>query len=164
MPEVGASTEPVRLDKPAGTIARVATNLWMGAKPPPDRRVNLNFDVLVLLAGKDEYGYEPSAAVFPGIRLIWREFDDGKLSPHQASMAVQIGEFVANAMVRGLRCVVTCNMGLNRSGLVCGIALIARGMSAERAIARIRSRRHANALFNQYFVTFLYDYAHMKGR
>jgi len=164
MLDAGAWTRPVAAGSPAGTISHVATNLWMGAKPPPDRRVNRNFEVLVLLAGKDEYAYEPSPAVFPGIRLIWREFDDGALPPAQASIAVQIGEFVAKAMVAGKRCLVTCNMGLNRSGLICGIALIARGMSADQAIERIRRRRNPNALYNSYFVKFLYDYALMKGR
>lgn len=50
----------------------------------------------------------------------------------------------------------TCNMGLNRSGLITGLALVLdEGMTAREAIRLIRRARGDSALSNRSFVRFI---------
>lgn len=54
---------------------------------------------------------------------------------------------------------VHCQMGINRSNLVAGLALILRGMSPEAAIKLLRDKRSELVLLNKTFEKFLLSYA-----
>jgi protein tyrosine/serine phosphatase len=57
----------------------------------------------------------------------------------------------------GHRVLVRCQAGLNRSGLITGLILIALGMKPGEAITAIRNKRSQRALFNMDFVGYLLD-------
>jgi protein-tyrosine phosphatase len=50
-----------------------------------------------------------------------------------------------------------CQAGLNRSSLVVALVLLKEGYSATDAIDLIRKKRSKYALFNTYFVDFIYE-------
>lgn len=66
---------------------------------------------------------------------------------------------VAERVTAGRRVLVHCWAGLNRSGVVSARALMFMGVPVTEAIARVRAARGENALFNDCFVTWLYDEA-----
>lgn len=53
---------------------------------------------------------------------------------------------------------VHCQMGINRSNLVVGLALMLRGMSAQDAIQLLRDKRSEWVLMNRTFEKFLLQY------
>lgn len=63
--------------------------------------------------------------------------------------------FTFDALAKGERVLVNCQAGLNRSGLVTALALIAYGYSPENAIEQIRSKRSRICLANGSFEHFL---------
>jgi protein-tyrosine phosphatase len=50
-----------------------------------------------------------------------------------------------------------CQAGLNRSSLIVALVLIKEGFTATEAIDLIREKRSKYALFNTYFVDFIYE-------
>jgi hypothetical protein len=66
---------------------------------------------------------------------------------------------VADRVTAGRRVLVHCWMGLNRSGVVSARALMFMGITVGDAIAAVRAARGENALFNGYFVQWLYTEA-----
>jgi len=99
--------------------SRVVPGLYQGGRPQPGQ---LAFDVLVLMAKE----YQPTAANFPGVKHILYapiEDDFSYASPEERVAIRQAATFVAQAL-RAKQCVlVTCNMGLNRSGVVSALAI-----------------------------------------
>lgn len=129
---------------------QIAPKLYQGSAPPPGNELrSRGFDVLVLCAEE----IQPDAVHFPGVTVIYAPMDDGFYVPehvaHPAAMKV------ARALRAGKRVLVTCAMGLNRSGLVTGLALwYAAHWSGETCVARIQSNRRG-ALFNNTFASYL---------
>jgi hypothetical protein len=132
---------------------RIASGLWMGAKPETGRAVGESgFDLLVLCAEE----YQPPTWDYPGVEVIHAPFDDNDLGPlpHEKATARRAAKRVANALREGSNVLVTCYAGRNRSGLVTGLALVENGLEPVRAIGLIKGCRHL-ALTNHWFVDLI---------
>lgn len=57
----------------------------------------------------------------------------------------------------GKRVAAKCQAGLNRSALIAALVLLKEGFSAEEAIKLIREKRSEYALFNESFVSFIFE-------
>jgi hypothetical protein len=129
--------------------------LWQGARPPDGDAVRrAGFHVLVLCAEE----HQPSSTDFmPGpLILIHCPLDDtDQLLREHWIRAHRAGELVSRAIAREKKVLVTCQAGLNRSGLVSALALRdLTGMSGSDAVRIVKSRRD-RALCNSHFVSLL---------
>jgi protein-tyrosine phosphatase len=117
------------------------------------------FNLLVLCA----YEYQPHASDFPGVSVLRVPLEDvSDAIPDQVLLAhVQPAASVIAGMVKdGLQALVTCYMGLNRSGLVTGLALRqVTGWPGKDCVARIREARGPFALGNSQFRRLVEDKA-----
>ncbi|CAN2188263.1 DSP domain containing protein [Candidatus Nanopelagicaceae bacterium] len=82
-------------------------------------------------------------------------FPDGPTSDEIYAELEKIADYAYLDWKAGKKCLVRCQAGINRSGLVVALILMRDGMSAEDAISLIRSKRGKYALENQYFVEYL---------
>lgn len=110
-------------------------------------------DVLVLCA----FEYQPPDRAYPGVRVIRARLDDAEPTPAEVKQALAAAEQVAHAMRSGLVCLVTCMAGLNRSGLVSGLALRMNGYDGPRAVRAVQRARGKDALGNQHFLSIVRD-------
>ena len=96
------------------TYSKILDNLWIGGAPPPQANVGEFFDCLVLCA----HEYQPDC--FPDIQVAFAPMrDDGLLiSKEDAMQAVKAAGKTIRWMDQGLKVLVTCYAGRNRSGLV----------------------------------------------
>lgn len=107
------------------------------------------FDLLVLCAA--EVQPEPRAKLpAPVLRVPLRDVEE-PLSPQQRQMVTRAAREVARRVARSERVLVTCAMGLNRSGLVSALALRALGADSREAVTLVRRARGPLALGNQSF-------------
>jgi hypothetical protein len=155
----------------------VAPNLLIGSFPQAGPFVAEYAQVLVLCAKE----LQPPGAAYPGVKVVHAPFDDSgnpmkdreKWIAHAASRAVRT--FIDAGKV----CLVTCHMGLNRSGLVCALTLmqpwgVRRNvpvrsdapacLTSDQAIAMVRKARGEYALGNAYFTRFLAQNEGVCGR
>jgi protein-tyrosine phosphatase len=72
--------------------------------------------------------------------------------PRWCRRVLKASKYVADDVVKGRRVLVTCHMGLNRSGLVCGLALCRLGYTPKEAIDLMRRLRNEEVLCNPKFV------------
>jgi len=129
--------------------SEVIPRLWQGGKPKPGR---YSFDLIVLAAV--EYQPRPPDENFPGAQVLYVPLpDDWRVKVIGAAKraalfaaAVQAGETVAAWHRAGKAVLVTCGAGLNRSGLINGIALRNLGYSGDDAIKLILAARGPHAL------------------
>jgi protein-tyrosine phosphatase len=136
---------------------RIAKHLYQGSEPntvfPP--RINGEpFDVLILCAEE----YQPVSGFDSRTRLVHAPNDDSFLRPltrQQIVTAARAAKLAASALRCGKTVLVTCHMGLNRSGLVSAMTLhLVYGCSGIEAVKRVKEKR-CGALFNKRFVEFL---------
>ena len=85
---------------------------------------------------------------------IYFPFDDDDEALPSLPKLHAIAELGASLIRDGHRVLAHCNMGLNRSGLVAGLILMAMGMPGTAAVTRIRERR-PGALYNDCFSAYL---------
>lgn len=112
----------------------------------------------------DEYGFDASVDVGgwdQSKKMVGRNYtflllDDVPWIPEPDAVHM-LGIRVASMVDGGLRVVVNCAAGLNRSGLIVGRALIALGHDPAEAIELIREARGPRALFNTTFEQFLLE-------
>jgi hypothetical protein len=135
----------------------VIPRLWQGGAPKPGHYA---FDLIVLAASE----YQPTADKFPGSEILrvplpddWRGLTADARDKLYAS-AVDASQEVADWHRAGKSVLVTCGAGLNRSGLVTGLALRDLGHTADEAIALIRKARGAHALAGKAFPSFIRAY------
>jgi protein-tyrosine phosphatase len=98
--------------------------------------------------------HQPPASAYPGIRVLHAPFDDASEPVDEATWetARQASREAAKQLLKGRRVLVTCHMGINRSGLVSALTLLRlTPMSGEDAVRTVQSRR-PGALSNPYFV------------
>lgn len=108
------------------------------------------FGALVLSAEE----YQPPARAFPGVRVKHAPLDDhyDPLTPREWDCIISAANFVAHNVRRGRRTLVTCQAGLNRSGIITAMAVcLLTGMSGREAVELVQSRR-PDALCNSSFV------------
>lgn len=130
----------------------VFPNLWQGSRPPRGSELQkLGFSTVVFCA--DEW--QPEVL---GVEAIYAPNDDDGVSEPNATqlrVAVNAARRVAQQVKEGKKVLVTCWMGLNRSGLVSAIAMhILSGKTGSECAEIIREKREG-ALFNRGFVSTL---------
>ena len=109
---------------------------------------------MLVLAAEE---HQPPASSFPGVRVLYCPLDDNGFSikPEEWQRAVRCSQKVADAVLQGKRVLVTCQQGINRSGLVTSLALWRlTGMAGGDVVAHVRAARPI-ALRNQGFVRAL---------
>jgi len=131
-------------------------NLYQGSRPPLGTVLRrLGFDVLVLCAQE----FQPDEGRFPGLQVIHVPFDDDPTTLPDRSVlrgVVEAGQHVANALSEDKKVLVTCWMGLNRSGLVSALALhLLLDLPGREIVRMIRSKRHG-ALSNPIFAELVH--------
>ncbi len=138
------------------TADEVCKGLWMGGCPPPDFPVQQHFDCLVLTAREYQV-----PELFPRVRVVRVALnDDGSpMTKAEAVEAVRAAGRIIRWLNGGLKVLVTCFAGRNRSGLVTALVLCkGMGVSPDLAIDAIRAARGHEAFRNSYFETFLRAY------
>jgi len=131
----------------------IIAGLWQGSMPMPgDRVARAGFLALVLCAEE----YQPAPRDYPGVAIIYAPNDDTfAITEKQWKTAVRAGQTVAGLVGRRRRVLVTCQMGLNRSGLVSALAVRElTGCSGLDAATLVQNRRR-KALCNTHFVEML---------
>lgn len=115
--------------------------LWIGSRPPLGLDVSqAGFDTLVLC----ERGFQPQASEIPRVELLRCPFQDRSFSvqpPGTLTRVMRAAESVAARCRQGLRCLVVCHQGRNRSGLVCGLTMVELGMDPGVATQLVRDTR-----------------------
>jgi len=90
-----------------------------------------------------------------GVAVVHLKLDDAEKDwlskPAWIENVLRCAHVVSDAVQHGEVVLVTCYMGLNRSGLINGLALCQLGFTADGAIRRVQQRRY-DALFNESFV------------
>ncbi|NUP47020.1 MAG: protein phosphatase [Catenulispora sp.] len=107
------------------------------------------FDAVYSLHRRDGHG--PA----PGVRHLWLEVPDDILTAGQITAVEHFSVAAALDFSAGLRVLVRCRAGMNRSGLVVACILIRSGYTPADAVATIRRRRASGALNNEHFVAYL---------
>jgi protein-tyrosine phosphatase len=139
----------------------VCGTLYQGSYPCPVPSIRDNVDTLAFTAIE----YQPRHW-WRAIRVIRARLhdDDMPMERRERRQALLAAEKVRDRLDKGDRVLVTCYAGLNRSGLVCALALMAPTLepsktpgnfSAHDAIKAVRRARGPLALSNDYFVSFL---------
>jgi protein-tyrosine phosphatase len=121
--------------------------LWQGSAPPAGSNVGRVVDVLVLCARE----YQLTQRDFPNVRLVCASMADAEPTQEEVRLALRTATQVAQSMAEGQTCLVTCMAGLNRSGLVSGLALRMHGYDGEAAVRAVRAARGPMALSNEHF-------------
>jgi protein-tyrosine phosphatase len=107
------------------------------------------FDVLVLAARE----YQPRGRLFPGVRVLHAPLDDAQLTAVEVETYMAAAMATADHLRAGRRVLVTCFLGLNRSGIIAARALVlAYGVAPRAAIDMVRAARGPHALGNSDFV------------
>jgi protein-tyrosine phosphatase len=128
----------------------IIPGLWQGAYP----RVyvsDLGFQTLVLCAQELQGSAQPAS-----VAILRAPLDDAALPPEGAQLAQRAAREVARRVRNGQNVLVTCAMGLNRSGLVTALTVreLNPKMPGELIVKHIQSRR-PGALSNAYFRAYL---------
>lgn len=130
-------------------LDEVAPKLFVGSRPPPGRYEDI--DTIVLAAEE----YQVPIVQFPGTEVLHAPLDDDpsrSLREDEIRMALRTADRVARRLRAGRRVLVTCAMGLNRSALVAGLAMLeVYGMKPDEIVSRIRKARGSWALSNPNF-------------
>lgn len=131
--------------------------IWQGREPEsPTNSVPVgDVGLLVLCYGEGV----PRWSRFHNRGFLVHEapFDDDQrtLQAKDVPTATMAAQAVVEAVRKGTKVLVTCHQGLNRSGLVVGIALHElHGWSGADCVARVRERR-PGALFNLGFASYI---------
>ena len=111
------------------------------------------FDSVVSLTARPGYG-PPDGVTHQVLR-----FADAGLDYFLEQRLDELSDHVVAEMEAGRTVLVRCAGGLNRSGLVIGLALIKQGRTPEEAIDLVRAARGPWALCNGAFVRYLRSFA-----
>jgi len=134
-----------RIDVPL--ISHIADNLWSGGCIE-GVKLPKYIDIVISLYPWEKYRLHPHQ-----VRTeITMHDHDGMPDIDQLH---QIADTVNTHRKDGKNVLVHCQAGLNRSGLVAGLALIKAGMTAENAIKLLRNQRCKAVLCNKTFRDFL---------
>lgn len=131
------------------TATRISPHLYQGGVD--DLAGARDFDVVVLCAIERQF----PGSTFPGVSIYRCPLDDSTLSAHEWKLAAAASAFLAPLIRGGRRCLVTCQAGRNRSGLVNALTLHRlTGWSGRDCVNHIQAHRE-NALTNESFVDAL---------
>jgi len=136
---------------PPMDISPIYTRLFQGARPPLGTELShAGFSVVVLCAEE----YKPPTESFPGVEVLRCPLDDTQTPMPDATWhAIQATAQRVQRRIRANQNVlVTCQMGLNRSGIVSASALHYLTGSSGCSTAAFIQRRRRHALSNPQFV------------
>lgn len=143
---------------PAYAPDEILTGLWQGGTaddevvgcgvPRGHYDRNHPFDVVVTL-------YADALPAPWGVEELRYGFPDAELTSQAADHVLALSEVAYQRWRSGACVLIRCQAGVNRSGLVMAVTLMRLGLTAEEAIALIRSRRSPAALNNPAFVHWL---------
>lgn len=130
---------------------QVIPNLWLGGHhtQTDDAVVTDEFDIVVSLFRL--WGYGPSQ----GVQHVYFQMDDADLDPEHHTSLDKIAEVIVYELSQQKKILVRCQAGMNRSGLVVGLAMLKMGWSVDDILKRLRAARSPYVLFNQDFVRYL---------
>lgn len=128
--------------------------IWQGSRAMLSYGRLKHFSMLVLCA---EEVQPPRGHFRDDLRVVRCPLvDDGSpLSLNEQALASHTAMEIARSAARGRRVLVTCNMGLNRSGLVSAMAIHRLTGSSGVTCMAIVARRRPGALQNRAFRSFL---------
>jgi hypothetical protein len=131
---------------------RIAPRLWQGSVPLQIHPAYPPFN-LVVLAAKE---YQLPGVAFPYSAILRVPLDDTAdgMHKHEPELIENAATIVAKAWRSGHRSLITCAMGLNRSGLLMARTLTLLGVERELAIHTVQLNR-PGALYNQHFLRYL---------
>lgn len=126
----------------------VEDSLWIGGYKAPDH-----------LSFKPDLWIHCAEEIRPSKRkaheVIWLKLDDDdwdwRAHPEEVKPIMEIAAKGLDAIHEGKSVVVTCHMGLNRSGMVTGLIMAGLGFSPGEILALLRSLRHEDVLCNTDF-------------
>jgi hypothetical protein len=141
-----------RLDGlPTTRWSEIAPGLWMGGSPElGEPSSELPFDAVVTL-----YAFAPPASWL--VEELRYGFYDGPMDLVDVPRVLRTSAWAFERWRAGDRVLIRCQAGLNRSGLVSALVLMAGGLSPAQAIDLIRERRSSYALCNGSFEAWLRD-------
>ena len=140
----------------SGIASEIVPGLWQGGYPKrPASLSRQGIDMLVLAAREIQPPWETFP---PGLEVVYApmhdNFWDGP-SEDEAQIALSAASDVSRALDEGKTVLVTCAMGINRSGLINALVLMDReGLTGLEAVRRVRAAR-PGALNNTSFVHWL---------
>lgn len=144
---------PARHVERAIDAHRIVPGLYQGSRPPGGLTLaRLGFSAVVLCAIE----HQPDAYRFEAVEVLYAPLDDDDrpLTAEEWEIARAASRAVAVRLLEGSRVLVTCHMGVNRSGLVSALALLRiapRGFTPYDAVRIVQAHR-PGALRNPYFV------------
>lgn len=103
------------------SMTHMAPKLYQGARPPQGPGLAASgFGMLVLCALE----HQPPSSAFPGVDVIHLPFDDCRELPEDVlKAAAEVAKIEVKQIAAGRRVLNTCNMGVNRSGVVTALAM-----------------------------------------
>lgn len=132
--------------------SKILPGLFQGGAPASASQVSAaGFQLLVLCARE----VQPTAHALNDLTVLRCPLDDNDVPIDNAtwSQIWKTGHEVAHAVEDHRAVLVTCAQGLNRSGIVTGVAVhLLTGWEGKRVVEHIQRRRDG-ALFNQTFAT-----------
>jgi len=149
-------------NEPTQLFSEILPNLYMGGTSdsatidiPQDLR-HFNgeneFDCVVTLyawASPANWGVEERRFGFP----------DAETVEEYHPTIIELAQWAYTKWISGKRVNIRCQAGLNRSGLVTALVLMLNGLSAEKAIERLREKRSTYALCNGEYEHWLLNQA-----
>lgn len=126
-------------------VSQIDGNLWSGGCPRPS--VPAYFRFVLNLYPWERYEVPETTEI-----RIEKLYDSGTVPP--ATRLEELAAWVNDRRAKGPT-LVHCQAGLNRSGLVAGLALVRGGMTPADAIALLREKRSPAVLCNRSFERWL---------
>jgi protein-tyrosine phosphatase len=125
--------------------SHIVGNLWTGGCPNPEAPQEFQFIVCL-------YPWEPYGIHDHQVMTTAKLFDAPGIPCER--LLYMLAAHVNECMKIG-KTLVHCQAGLNRSGLIAGLALITQGMKPDEAIALLREKRCDAVLCNRVFENWL---------
>ena len=147
------------LDNDPPLYSEILPNLWQGGTDDDDL-VHKGSGRLPIHGDYKEFDVVVSLSAY-SLPMGWMVkeyrfgFTDGPTSDEIYSELEKIADYAYLDWKAGKKCLVRCQAGMNRSGLVVAMLLLRDGMSADDAITLIRTKRSEWALSNEYFTRYL---------
>lgn len=133
----------------------IVPGLYQGSYPPIGNLLRESLFDAVVLCARD---FQPPPTSFPNVDVIYApSLDDRTKEPSRETLqlAMNTAKEVAARVAKNQNVLVTCQAGLNRSGLVNAMALhFLYGWDGVRCVRQVQGARE-DALFNLQFVAVL---------
>lgn len=130
-------------------LTQIVQHLWIGTLPPflPDA-----CDRAIIASW--EYNLSEHPFKVPALYVPLHD-DESPLCECEALSALQAGRAAAAWIQRNIRVLITSVGGMNRAGLIAGVAMMSLGLTAAEAIKEVRAARGEQALRNPHFLALL---------